>query len=69
MNYRTLGRTGLAVSEIAMGCEGFVDKSYEQVLEFVDKMEELGINCVDLYTSNPEVRANLGRALEGRREI
>ena len=68
MNYRALGRTGLKVSEIAMGCEGFVDKSYEQVLEFVDKMEELGINCVDLYTSNPEVRANLGRALEGRRD-
>ena len=68
MNYRTLGRTGLAVSEIAMGCEGFVDKSYEQVLEFVDKMEALGINCIDLYTSNPEVRSNLGRAMKGRRD-
>lgn len=68
MNYRTLGRTGLAVSEIAMGCEGFVDKSYEQVLAFVDKMEELGINCIDLYTSNPEVRSNLGKALKGRRD-
>ena len=68
MNYRTLGRTGLSVSEIAMGCEGFVDKSYEQVLAFVDKMEELGINCIDLYTSNPEVRANLGKAMKGRRD-
>ena len=68
MNYRTLGRTGLKVSEIAMGCEGFVDKSYEQVLEFVDKMEALGINCIDLYTSNPEVRSNLGRAMKGRRD-
>ncbi len=68
MNYRTLGRTGLKVSEIGMGCEGFVGKSYDQVKEFVDKMEALGINCIDLYTSNPEVRANLGRALEGRRD-
>lgn len=68
MNYRTLGRTGLKVSEIGMGCEGFVDKSYEQVLEFVDKMEALGVNCIDLYTPNPEVRTNLGRAMEGRRE-
>ncbi len=68
MNYRTLGRTGLKVSEIGMGCEGLVGKSYDQVKEFVDKMEELEVNCIDLYTSNPEVRSNLGRAMEGRRD-
>lgn len=68
MNYRTLGRTGLKVSEIGMGCEGLVDKSYEQVQEFVDKMESLGVNCVDLYTPNPTVRSNLGRAMKGRRD-
>ena len=68
MNYRTLGRTGLKVSEIGMGCEGLVGKSYDQVKEFVDKMEELEVNCIDLYTSNPEVRSNLGRAMEGQRD-
>ncbi len=51
-----------------MGCEGLVDKSYNQVLEFVDKMEELGINCIDLYSPNPEMRSNLGKALTGRRD-
>ena len=68
MQYRTLGRTGIRVSEIGMGCEGLVGKSYDQVKEFVDKMEELEVNCIDLYTSNPEVRSNLGRAMEGRRD-
>lgn len=68
MVYRTLGRTGIRISEIGMGCEGFVDKSYEDVLALVDRMEALGVNCLDLYTSNPEVRSNLGRALRGRRE-
>ena len=68
MNYRTLGRTGLAVSEIGMGCEGFEGKSPDQVQEFVDKMEELGINCIDLYSPNPEMRSNLGKALSGRRD-
>ena len=33
MQYRALGQTGLTVSEIGMGCEGFVDKPYEQVKE------------------------------------
>ena len=68
MVYRTLGRTGIRISEIGMGCEGFVDKPYEEVLALVDRMEALGVNCVDIYTPNPEVRSNLGRALRGRRE-
>ncbi len=61
MNYRTLGRTGLKVSEIAMGCEGLVDKSYEQVREFVDKMEQLGINCIDLYSPSCSILSTNSR--------
>ncbi len=68
MNYRDLGNTGLKVSEIGMGCEGFVDKPYEQIKEFIDVMEANGVNCVDLYTPNPDLRSGLGRALRGRRE-
>ena len=68
MEYRELGRTGLKVSEIGMGCEGFVGKPYEEVRELVDAMEAGGVNCIDLYTPNPEFRSSLGRALRGRRD-
>ena len=69
MQYRTLGRTGIRVSEIGMGCEGFSGKTAQQVREMVDLMESAGVNCIDLYTPEPELLDNLGRALEGRREI
>ena len=68
MKYRTLGRSGLRVSEIGMGCEGFIGKTEEQVRELVDLMEESGVNCIDLYAPNPDFRSSLGRALAGRRD-
>lgn len=68
MRYRNLGYTGIKISEISMGCEGFVGKTYEQVKGFVDLMEAEGVSGIDLYTPNPDVRSNLGRAMRGRRE-
>lgn len=68
MQYRTLGRSGLRVSEIGMGCEGFLEKTDAQVREMVDLMEAEGVNCIDLYAPNPQMRSSLGRALQGRRE-
>lgn len=68
MIYRELGNTGIKVSEIGMGCEGFVDKSDEEVKEFVDLMEKEGVNCIDLYSPNPKMRSALGAALRGRRD-
>ncbi len=68
MQQRTLGRTGIQVGEIGMGCEGFMGKTAEQVMEMVDVMDAAGVSCIDLYTPNPDVRDNLGRALAGRRD-
>ena len=68
MKYRELGSTGIMVSEIGMGCEGFLTQSPEGYMEYVDLLEELGINCIDMYTPDPAFRTNLGNALKGRRE-
>lgn len=63
-----LGNTGIKVSEIGMGCEGFIGKTREQVREIVDLMEQGGMNCIDLYSPDPQMRTDLGYALAGRRE-
>lgn len=68
MRYRELGHTGIKVSEVGVGCEGLVGKDDEFIKAFVDKMEEGGVNCIDLYAPNPEMRSGLGKALKGRRE-
>lgn len=68
MQYRELGNTGIKVSEIGMGCEGFAGDGYRNAKRFFDIAEEAGINYFDLYSSDPEMRKSVGEALEGRRE-
>lgn len=69
MKYRKLKRCNdLAVSEIALGCEGFMDKSQEEFKKMLDRAMELGINFIDMYTPNPIFRDHLGEAMKGRRD-
>lgn len=68
MDYRELGNTGLKASVIGMGCEGFFEDDYAMAAKLFDAAEALGINYFDLYASDPNVRAAVGRALKGRRE-
>lgn len=68
MRYRALGTTGIKVSEIALGCEGFLQKDQA----FTDSMFALalenGVNCMDLYSPDPDMHARVGRALGARRK-
>lgn len=68
MIYRTLGKTGIKVSAIALGCEGFSGKSHEEARRMMDFAIENGINFIDIYASDPEMRSTIGAALRGRRE-
>lgn len=68
MIYRTLGKTGIKVSAIALGCEGFSGKSHEEARRMMDFAIENGINFIDIYAPDPEMRSTIGAALHGRRE-
>ena len=50
MEYRILGRTGLRVSAISLGCEGFMNKSPEEVKADFDFAISRGINFIDIYS-------------------
>lgn len=63
MEYRILGRTGIRVSAIGIGGEGFENKNYEDCAALIDCAMSEGINFIDIYNSNPEVRTNVGQVL------
>ena len=68
MQYRRLGKTNLMVSEIGFGAEWMERHNYEECKAVIDRADELGINILDCWMSEPNVRTNIGKALAGRRE-
>ena len=68
MRYRRLGRTGLEVSEIGVGCEWLEHKSPEEVEAIIGRCRELGMNVLDCWMSDPRVRTMLGDAIAADRE-
>lgn len=68
MEYRKLGNTGIEVSEIAFGAEFLVERPYEDTEELIRACEANGINFVDCWMSEPDVRSHLGKAIKPNRE-
>lgn len=68
MRYRELGNTGLQVSEIGLGAEWLERHNEEEVKAVIQRCESYGINILDCWMSNPEVRTKIGNAICGHRE-
>ncbi|MDD3347120.1 aldo/keto reductase [Oscillibacter sp.] len=68
MQYRELGRTGLRVSELALGCEGFNDADSSFADALFQAALKAGVNCMDLYSPNPAIHRAVARNLRGRRK-
>lgn len=68
MIYRKLGKTGLEVSELALGCEYVWHSDEQDVVDLVHTAIENGINYIDIFVGTPTTRDYFGRALEGIRD-
>ncbi len=68
MIYRNLGKNGPEVGAIALGCEGFSGKTQDEANEMMNFAIANGINFIDIYASDPELRSRIGDALVGRRD-
>ena len=68
MLFRELGKTGLQVSAIGLGCEHLDHKPYSQVEETINAALEHGVNIFDVFMPGREVRENIAKALGSRRK-
>ena len=68
MRYRTLGKTGLKVSEIGFGGEWLERHDEAEAVELLRYAGEKGVNIVDCWMPDPKSRDIIGKAMEGKRE-
>lgn len=68
MKYRFVGKTGLRVSEIGLGGEWLERQSADDVRAVIERCEAYGINILDCWMSEPNIRSNIGKAISGHRD-
>ena len=68
MEYRTLGKTGLQVSEIGFGGEWLERHPEEESVALVKYAAEQGINIIDCWMPDPKSRDIIGKGMAGNRE-
>ena len=68
MQYRRLGKTGLMVSEIGLGAEWLERMELEGCRAIIKLCEEQGINILDCWMSEPNVRSAIGECIKDTRE-
>lgn len=68
MIYRELGRSGLSVSAIALGVEGFKSRSFEETNTLVTYALKHDINFIDLCIADPRMLSDIARAMGAQRK-
>ena len=56
------------VSEVGLGAEWLERHNYEECKAVIDRAAEAGINILDCWMPEPNVRSNIGKAIAENRE-
>lgn len=68
MEHRPLGKSGINVSEIALGTEYLIDEPQALVNQVIHHAIDHGINYFDIFYSQTRIRDALGEAFAGKRQ-
>ncbi|MDP3065028.1 MAG: aldo/keto reductase, partial [Chloroflexota bacterium] len=68
MQYRKLGKTGLEVSAVGLGCAQLGSSSTEYAVRIVQRALELGVNYLDTARGYWDSEVKMGIALKGQRQ-
>jgi uncharacterized protein len=68
MQTRALGRTGVPVGVIGLGCEYLLSVPADEVTAVIHRALDHGVNYFDLFYGQPAIRDYYGAALAGRRD-
>lgn len=68
MDYRKLPRGNEMISTLGLGGEYLQGVATKTVVDIIDYAINNGVNIIDVYMPGPDVRDNIGIALEGRRD-
>ena len=69
MEYRKLGKTGLDVSAIGLGGAQYMQMLPQKLVDtIVNQAFDSGVNYIDLFSANPDIRDKIGLALKGKRK-
>ena len=67
MEYRKFGRTGVDVGIVGLGTEYLNNVPRETTVSVIHEAVDNGINYIDIFFAHPEIRDDIGIALEGGR--
>ena len=65
---RSLGQTGLRVSPISLGVEGFKDKSFAETKAILDYASANGVNFIDICIADPKMLDDMGKVIRPKRD-